>query len=296
MMREARIWRDFIYARFHRLDPHYKRLDKSEATRLLAEAGLPVARLYKQFASAADIDLTDLPHAFVLKPTSLSGSRGVMVLQRTDETDGFWDALWRRHRTPEDIVRVQAKWQTRTEAHVGRKLEFIAEQRLFGADGPDRLPLDYRVYTFLDEVRLIQQIDRNEKPPREVFFVNEFETVDDGATVESSWKIIGRGKPCVPDCAGDIVRLAKRVCTHLATPFVRVDCFATSQGAVVGELTFTPGGPYYGSLFKFTPAFDEELGGVWREANKRLGRENPFVPEDYAVGRPAIPKLYRKRR
>ena len=68
-MREARSWRDFIYARFHRLDPHYKRLDKSEAARLPAEAGVPAARLYKRFASAADIDLTDLPDAFVLKPT-----------------------------------------------------------------------------------------------------------------------------------------------------------------------------------------------------------------------------------
>ena len=295
-MREARSWRDFIYARFHRLDPHYKRLNKQEVARLLSEADLPTARVYKRFASATDIDLTDLPDAFVLKPTSLSGNRGVMVLHRADGADSFWDALWRMRRTSQDIVRVETKWQTLVEARVGRKLEFIAEQRLFAEDDPDRLPFEYKVYTFLDEVRLVQQINRNTKPPQEVFFVDEFDTVEDGTRIESSWNKITRGIPHLPKCADDIVRLAKRACTHLASPFIRVDCFATSEGAVIGELTFTPGGPYYESLFKFTPAFNDELGRVWSDANKRLGRENPSVPDNYAVAKPGIPQLFRKRR
>lgn len=142
-MREARTWRDFMYARFHRLDPHYRRLGKLKIAGLLAEAGLPAARLYRRFASAAEIDVTGLPDAFVLKPTSLSGNRGVMVLHREDGSDSFWDALWRIHRTPESIVRVETRWQTLVEKRAGRKLEFIAEQRLFAeVNDPARLPIE----------------------------------------------------------------------------------------------------------------------------------------------------------
>jgi hypothetical protein len=101
----------------------------------------------------------------------------------------------------------------------------------------------------------------------------------------------------MPKCADDILRFAKRACAHAATPFARVDCYATSDGAIVGELTLTPGSAYYGSVFKFTSAFNEELGRAWCEANGRLGRENPKVPNDYVVGRPSIPKgIFRKRR
>ena len=52
-MREARTWRDFMYARFHRLDPHYRRMDKLSVARLLSEAGLPAAQIIS--------DLTLLP-------------------------------------------------------------------------------------------------------------------------------------------------------------------------------------------------------------------------------------------
>ena len=44
---------------------------------------------YKRFDSATDIDLTDLPDAFVLKPTSLSNHRGVMCFTARREATVF---------------------------------------------------------------------------------------------------------------------------------------------------------------------------------------------------------------
>jgi hypothetical protein len=109
---------------------------------------------------------------------------------------------------------VQTRWQTLVEKRAKRGLEFIAEQRLFAEGDRSQIPLEYRAYTFLDEVRLIQQVDRNVNPPEEVFYVNEFEAVADGTKIESSWKAIKRGTPQVPRCADDILRFAKRLHTY----------------------------------------------------------------------------------
>jgi hypothetical protein len=282
----ARTWRDLVYARFNDLDPYYKKMDKNEVRQVLTSARAPIPRILRRFASAASIDLGELPDAFVLKPSSLASRRGVMVLHRQADGSGFWDALHKIHRTEADIVTEQQKWETHVK---DRRLEFIAEERLIPEDGSNRIPADYKLYTFLDQVRFIIQFDRNASPTRAAFFINAFEEFDVSTRVRSRWNRIEAGVAQAPKCAGEMLELAARIGVALRTPFVSVDCYATPRGPVVGELTFTPGAPYYGRIFRFTREFSAELGAAWHEANMRLGRENPLVPKGYVVHKSRFP-------
>lgn len=50
---------------------------------------IPTPKLYAKFEHPSDIELSDAPKLFVLKPAYSSTSRGVMVLPKTE--DGLFD-------------------------------------------------------------------------------------------------------------------------------------------------------------------------------------------------------------
>ena len=69
----------------------------------------------------------------------------------------------------------------------------------------------------------------------------------------------------------------------MEAPFISVDCYAGKRGPVVGELTHTPGGPWFGLMYRFSEAFDEELGQAWISACNALGLEVPQVENSYDI-------------
>ena len=77
--------------------------------------------------------------------------------------------------------------------------------------------------------------------------------------------------------------MARQVTLKLEAPFVSVDCFATPDGPMLGELTHTPGGPWYQGMYSFSPEFDLELGQAWRDALVRLGLPEVYVSVPYHV-------------
>lgn len=88
------------------------------------------------------------------------------------------------------------------------------------------------------------------------------------------------GVPRIPKCHLELVLLAKRVAQHLRTPFISVDTYASNDGPVIGELTATPGAPYYGKMFRLLENFDSELGALWRDNSERLGIAIPLWNDD----------------
>ena len=66
--------------------------------------------------------------------------------------------------------------------------------------------------------------------------------------------------------------VASKISIIINSPFISVDMFSSSSGggAVIGELTPAPGGPYYGDMYKFTESFDLELGQEWETALTKI--------------------------
>lgn len=73
-------------------------------------------------------------------------------------------------------------------------------------------------------------------------------------------------------CWHEMLQVAKRVSRALDTPFISVDLYASPSGPVVGELTPTPGGAYFG-VWRFRPFFNQQLGDAWTRANVVLGQQ-----------------------
>jgi hypothetical protein len=73
------------------------------------------------------------------------------------------------------------------------------------------------------------------------------------------------------------------VTLKLKAAFISVDCYATPTGPVLGELTHTPGAPWYRNMFVFSDQFDQELGHAWKAANERLGAREAVLEVPYSV-------------
>ena len=159
---------------------------------------------------------------------------------------------------------------------------FFIERRAYDEDSANRIPLDYKLFTFYGVVKFILQVDRNVSPPALSFFDGEFQSITDGRVfIPPSLKQIA-GKPRVPKCAHQLIQLAQQVSLKLKATFVSVDCYASTDGAVLGELTHTPGGPWYQSMYAFSAEFDLELGRAWRAAFNAL---NLNIPDLTEIGR-----------
>lgn len=280
-------WTEYAHLRFTRRDPLKPVIDKVRTAELIRDNGLRGPQVYGVFERVEDIDFAALPDRFVLKPTGLNGKRGVMLLERraprpllgrlADRLRGrsapaFWDAMQGRPLDLADILAEQNSWRA---AHGGKRpepLRFIVEERILGENGADRIPFDYKVYVFAGTPRFVLQLDRNVAPPGAAFFDGDFTPMarDDPRVTHGAQTQYT--PPVVPRCAPDILATAATLSRALHTPFISIDCYATPKGAVVGEITVAPGGPYTKAAFRFSEAYDRQMGAWWTEAQAATGQ------------------------
>ena len=107
--------------------------------------------------------------------------------------------------------------------------------------------------------------------------------IEDGRVYLPDEQLNSLGVPRIPKCSNEILELAKKITLDLNAPFISVDCYATNNGARYGELTYTPGGPWYGTMYRFSNVYDIELGTEWLNALKRLGLEIPLVESSFNI-------------
>ncbi len=265
---------EYVHMRHTGRDPYKPRVDKAGTIDLLARVGVLGPQTYGVFDRIENVPFESLPELMVIKPSELNGCRGVMLLHRIAGGLGYWDSMQRRRLTVPRIIDDQTAWATMYLEKRGRTLQFLAEELVVGENGPGRIPFDYKVYVYAGQPRLVVQVDRNVKPMGIAFFDGDFCPMAEGDP-----RVV-RGKsqaivPVVPACADALLATAVALSSALNTPFLRVDCFASPRGPVVGELTVSPGG----STFTFSDAYDQELGRAWTEALVRVGQPIPTYNE-----------------
>ena len=292
-------WTEFAHLRFTGRDPLKPKIDKARTAELIRESGLRGPRVYGVYERVEDIPFAALPDSFALKPTGLNGKRGVMLLRklrspargrlarlrdialrRPAPPPVYRDTMLARELTLEAIVAEQNSWRAMHGANPRKApLRFIAEELIVGENGGGRIPFDYKVYVFAGEPAFVLQLDRNVAPPASAFFDGAFAPMAEGDARVTRGPKTRPGRARVPRCAAEILAAAAALSRALATPFVSVDCYATRAGAVVGEITVVPGGPYAKSAFAFSDDFDLELGRRWTEALARVGQPVPRYDE-----------------
>lgn len=269
-MREPKTFVEFLHLRFTGRDKLFFPGDKLAVFALIRSMGFNTAENYKIFDCADDISLSKLPNVFVIKPHQLSSKRGVYVLHRIAGDCGYWDAMTNKRFWASQIVdefsRLEKVWKEKRTS----LFKIIAEERVVGEYKPNGIPLDYKFYAFNGRVRFILQIDRNFVKPRLAFFGEDFSPWNwmDFLSVGKSVEI---GLPVIPSQANEMLDIVINISKNLNTPFCSVDMYQSKRGPLVGELTRTPGGPYFG-MFKFNNLFDQELGDEWRRAALELNQ------------------------
>ncbi|ASN39660.1 hypothetical protein CGQ24_11945 [Arthrobacter sp. 7749] len=192
----------------------------------------------------------------VIKPSNLSSSIGVMILEKQGEI--YYDYNSREKYTVEEIIekqrKIAAKWEVAS---------YVIEERVYDT-GKYSIPRDFKFYTFSGRIALIQCIDRNESPVKVSWFDGEFEPVDSGL-IANNPKFSTMTSFAKPTGWKELTKMAEGVSAEIGTPFARIDLFTTPRGAMLGEVTLTPGGPYFREHFTFAPELDRELGNLWSQ-------------------------------
>lgn len=236
--------------------------------------GIRTAQLLATYDRPEEIDLGALPDRFVLKATNMSAMRGVYLIVK--HANQYYDMHSRRAYSADELITGLAKPRKKVSGKVVSPFAaaVIAEELIVGENGASQIPFDYKMYTFDGTVRLVVQIDRNVVPPAVAFFDQDFEPVDDHCIRLS--EAAQRGVPRRPTNWRQLLEAAQRISLHLDVPFVSVDVYTTGDDVVLGELTGSPGGPYFG-MWRFSDEFDAELGTYYKMALRRRGVAAPIV-------------------
>lgn len=230
--------------------------DKLECYEFCKAFKIPTVEVLRVFSSPADIDLSGLPQDFVLKPTHESSMRGVMVLTRRDGL--FFEAFLGTEMSSSEIVRLQSSLYGQTALD---RNHVIVEKRVVDAYGYT-IPRDVKAYAFRGILSLIAVIDRNTRPATVAWYDGAFRPIDDDRVVCNP-KYATRAFIEAPDRASELLSLARRASSCVPSPFARIDMYVTERGPVVGEITLTPGGFYYGLHYALSGGMDVEMGELW---------------------------------
>jgi hypothetical protein len=280
-MREPTTWTDFSHLRWTRREPEGRGINKVDFAKLLDEMKLPQPKVLKKFRTPDDFDFSDLPDCFVLKPSNLWSTKGVMILHRICRRNAYFDAFGDRVLDFDQIV---TKQKEILRSYGVNGTEFFVEERVFSENNDEEIPFDYKLFSFYGVIRFILQVDRNHNKPKLAFFDGDFKSIGTNKVfIPDADKVQTVGERRKPGCAHEMLDLARQLSLTLKWPFVSIDCYASDKGAMFGELTRTPGGPYYGMMYRFTPEFDVELGAEWRRACDELGMEIPKVEETFVI-------------
>lgn len=239
--------------------------DKARGEEFVRSLGIATNSKLRSFSSADSIDLSDLPDVFVLKPTFLSSSYGVMVLERKDE--GFYDHLRRRQLTLEEIRAEQTKYEA--ESNSSSKA-WVVESKAVDAEGAP-VPDDWKFFTFQGRVGLIHRTIRGTPKNTHAFFEGDFTPIS--ATSDVIWtneNIVDRTVTLPPRSWRSMLNIARRISVAVPSPFVRVDMYNTEDGPVFGEFTLVPGTFYYEDRERMSPVLSARMGQLWEEAERDL--------------------------
>ena len=199
--------------------------NKYNAKQFAIKMGCKVAELYWSGRNPESINFSSLPKQFVIRP-SIGHSSGSVFLMN----DGL-NLFDNKHYSNNELVSIMAaKLQEKAN------MEFLVEAFLQEQPGVYKILNDYKFFCFNGEIASCQLINR--KGPKAGFgsFYNErwepMKAVHPGYTLVDP-------QPA-PACLEEMVVQVKAL-SRAYRIFCRIDFYATTEGAVFGEFTPTPG-------------------------------------------------------
>lgn len=200
--------------------------------------GWPMAKLIHVSKTLAELPYDSLPRRFVLKPNNNWSCNGVLLMRDGKELI-----------TGDSVGHLKSYARMRDEkeyGHGGESIEptaYLIEELLEDCNNRVIIPRDFKVYVVKGRPKLIQVIDRNVK----------LQGASAASAYTPNWKrkFIGNGETyegidlvpesLAPSLKRQLFELASEVGNDIGAA-VRVDCYLTPSGPVLGEITASPGG------------------------------------------------------
>ena len=270
--RRARRFSEFLQARVERASPERYIYDKLRIKEIGRAAGVPVPETFAVYDAPEAVSL-DHPLPFVLKPTLSADKRGVHVLtERVGR--GYRDALTGRLVTAEGIA---GELRAALGGRCARN-QFLVEEKVAGAN--KGIPFDYKFYVIGGEVVMGTMFDRNTQPTSMAVFDPSWTDVPEEEVLRPASAPVQHRSVALPPHADQLTDAAQKVAREIDANLIRVDLYATTDGPLLGEITYASGPAHFARMYRFSPAFDAALGKRWAEANERLGLPIPTITEE----------------
>jgi hypothetical protein len=216
--------------------------NKQNAREFAKMFGCRVPDLYWSGRDIGNLDFTNLPKQFVIRPTIGYSCQLVCLMN-----DGY-DMMNNCYYSNNDLQELM-----RRALETNPYQEFLIEEFLKDEDGNYRIPDDYKIFMFNGELAVIELINRvKPKYGFERAYDENWNMIFDIATDFPRAEYQNPPK-CLPQIIADAKKLSKAY-----EIFVRIDFYATDKGAVFGEFTPTPDFGNY-----FTPKADKMFIDYW---------------------------------
>jgi hypothetical protein len=220
--------------------------NKWNAREFVQRMGGRVPELYWVGRQARNIPFSDLPEHYVIKPVVGHSGKGIFVMSRgVNLLDG------KRYSSDQLAAAVgagQGRWSRR---------RILVESLVQSGKGKNELPMDYKCYTFGDKVAAISCLDRTGRKLTGMDFTESWEPLQ--ALYPPNLVRAAEQPIPPPECLDEILQQAKKLGRAYGS-FIRVDFYATPEGAVFGEFASTPTNGN-----GFTRFADEYLETFWRD-------------------------------
>lgn len=218
-----------LWLKLHEYNPSplvVKCVDKHRVREYVASFNLEetLNELYGVYDRAGQIEWNDLPEKFVLKTTH--GSGGNIICTSKSELNIRESAKKLDDWLGKDYGKLSAEtYYSKVEPRI------ICEKYL--EDGSGLLPVDYKIYCFNGEPRLILVISDRDTDIKLDFLSLDWERLD---LVKQQFRSIEI--PEKPENFVEFIDCARKLSKPF--PFVRVDLYNVNNRPIFGELTFTP--------------------------------------------------------
>lgn len=218
-----------------------------------------IISVYEEFYLGAELPDT-IP--FVIKPVGNSSGQGVLILEPHEQN--YRCLRTSKILTREDIYEYYRRFYDKYDP-INRTI--IVEEKIFDR-GKFPIPRDFKFYVAGGRVVLVQCIDRNRTPIAITWFDEEFNRISD-EEIRVNPAYAQRASFARPIDADLLIDEALRIAKIVQSSFIRVDIYTSPAGPICGEVTFTPGGPYYEKTDIFSDSIQLELGKLWNQNTKR---------------------------
>lgn len=204
------------------------------------------------YESVDEINLDELPNSFVLKGTHGSGFNIICK----DKYNMDWEKEYKKMKR---WLRNNYYWSKREWVYKDIKPRIVCEKYL--DDGTGKSPMDYKIFCFDGEPKLIQ-VDVDRFGSHKSNFYNTDWTFQNIEIENSSDKDIIIERPSTLE---DMLELSSKL--SMGFPQVRVDFYNVKGQVIFGELTFF----HHSGMGNFRPPeFELEFGDYIKLPEKRL--------------------------